>query len=99
MRLRYGLPVTPALRDTFLVQRCLAKKKDGSFCLELLDEHGLHAQNCKCEGAAIHRHDSIRDGLVPAMRPMFTSVKIEQFVYELAQLDDDAVRNNQKPRC
>ena len=89
MRLRYGLPVTPALRDTFLVQRCLAKKKDGSFCLELLDEHGLHAQNCKCEGAAIHRHDSIRDGLVPAMRPMFTSVKIEQFVYELAQLDDN----------
>ena len=89
MRLRYGLPVTPALRDTFLVQRCLAKKKDGSFCLELLDEYGLHAQNCKCEGAAIHRHDSIRDGLVPAMRPMFTSVKIEQFVYELAQLDDN----------
>ena len=38
---------------------------DVSFCLELLDEHGRHAKMCKVEGAAVHRHDTIRDGVVP----------------------------------
>ena len=33
------------------------------------------------------RHDTIRDGLVPAMRPIFTAVKLEQFIHELAQFD------------
>ena len=58
MRLRYGLKVTPAIGKC-LASRCLAKKLDGTYCLELLDEHGQHAQICKCEGASIHRHDTV----------------------------------------
>ena len=82
MRLRYGLPVTPAIKlETS--RRCLAKKQDGSFCLELLDEHSHHAQVCKVEGAAVHRHDTIRDGVLPELRRYVSSVKLEQFIYEL----------------
>ena len=88
MRLRYGLAVTPAIILN-TSRRCLAKKQDGSFCLELLDEFGQHAQVCKVEGAAVHRHDTIRDGLVPDLKRYATSVKLEQFIYELAQLDED----------
>ena len=60
-------------------RRCLAKKQDGSFCLELLDEFVVHAQVCKVKGGAVHRHDSIRDGLVPKLKRYATSVKMEQF--------------------
>ena len=81
-------PVTPAIKlETS--RRCLAKKQDGSFCLELLDEHGHHGQVCKVEGAAVHRHDTIRDGVVPELRRYVSSVKLEQFIYELAQLDEN----------
>ena len=53
------------------------------------DEFGQHAQVCKVEGAAVHRHDTIRDSLVPDLKQYATSVKLEQFIYELAQLDED----------
>ena len=66
MRLRYGLPVTGAIKVS-TTRRCLAKKSDGSFCLELLDEFGMHAQVCKVEGGTVHRHDTIRDGLVSGL--------------------------------
>ena len=88
MRLRYGLAVTPAIILN-TSRRCLAKKQDGSFCLELLDDLGRHAQVCKVEGTAVHRHDTIRDGLVPGLKPHVSSVKLEQFIYELAQLNED----------
>ena len=52
-------------------------------------EHGHHAQVCKGEGAAVHRHDTIRDGVVPELRRYVPSVKLEQFIYELAQLDEN----------
>ena len=57
--------------------------------MELLDADGLHACVCRAEGSNIHRHDTIRDGLVPALKPIFTCVKIEQFIFELAEIDDD----------
>ena len=88
MRLRYGLIVTPAI-GTHAAERCLAKKQDGTFCLELLDAYGRHAQVCKVEGAACQRHDTIRDGIVPALKPHVTTLKLEQFIYELAQLDEN----------
>ena len=88
MRLRYGLSVTPAIGPN-LARRCLPKKKDGTFCLELLDAFGVNACVCAAEGSNIHRHDTIRDGLVPALKPIFTCVKIEQFIFELAEIDDD----------
>ena len=75
MRLRYGLAVTPAIILN-TSRRCLAKKQDGSFCLELFDDLGRHAQVCKVEGAAVHRHDTILDGLVPGLRPHVSSVKL-----------------------
>ena len=82
---------------TNLAWRCLAKKKDGSFCLELLDADGLHACVCRAEGSNIHRHDTIRDGLVPALKPIFTCVKIEQFIFELAEMDDDTRQTKEAP--
>ena len=88
MRLRYGLQVTPAV-GAKPAPRCLAKKKDGSFCLEQLDAFGQHAQVCKVEGAAVIRHDTIRDGIVPELKGHVTSVKVEQFIHELAQLDEN----------
>ena len=83
MRLRYGLEITPAIGRN-LSRRCLAKKLDGSYCMELLD-----AQVCQVEGAVIHRHDTARDGLQPELKRHATSLKTEQFVYELAELDND----------
>ena len=59
------------------------KKQDGTFCLELLDAHGQHAQVCKVEDTAVQRHDTIRDGIVPELKSCVTSVKLEQFIYEL----------------
>ena len=88
MRLRYGLQVTPAV-GAKPAPRCLAKKKDGCFCLEQLDAFGQHAQVCKVEGAAVIRHDTIRDGIVPELKSHVTSVKVEQFIHELAQLDEN----------
>ena len=44
---------------------------------------------CKVEGGAVHRHYTIRDSLVPHLKRYATSVKLEQFIYELAQLDED----------
>ena len=52
--------------------------------MELLD-----AQVCQVEGAVIHRHDTARDGLQPELKRHATSLKTEQFVYELAELDND----------
>ena len=88
MRLRYGLEVNPAI-GLHLAKRCLCQKLDGSFCLQILDVCGYHAQTCKVEGALIHRHDTVRDGLIPELKRYVTSVKTEQFVYELAQLNED----------
>ena len=97
MRLRYGLPVTPAIQSDS-IPRCLAKKKDCSLCLEPLDSCGRHAEICNVEGTAAHRHDTIRDGLVPAMRPIFTAVKLEQFIYELALFDENTSETTTEAR-
>ena len=97
MRLKYGLPVTPAIQSDSK-PRCLAKKKDGSICLEPLDSYGRHAEICNVEGTAAHRHDTIRDGLVPAMRPIFTAVKLEQFIYELALFDENTSETTTEAR-
>ena len=35
------------------------------------------------------RHDTIRDGLVPGLKSHVTSFKVEQFIHELAQLDEN----------
>ena len=72
MRLRYGLEVNPAIGKN-LSKRCLAKKCSGSYCLEPLDAHGQHAQVCHVEGATIHRHDTVRDGLQPGLRRYVTN--------------------------
>ena len=88
MRLRYGLEVNPAI-GLNLAKRCLCQKLDGSFCLEILDVCGYHAQTCKVEGSLIHRHDTVRDGLIPELKRYVTSVKTEQFIYELAQFNPD----------
>ena len=35
------------------------------------------------------RHDTIRDGVVPELKSHVRSVKVEQFIHELAQLDEN----------
>ena len=57
--------------------------------MQILDVCGYHAQTCKVEGALIHRHDTVRDGLIPELKPYVTSVKIEQLVYQLAQFNEE----------
>ena len=88
MRLRYGLEVNPAIGPN-IAPYCLARKMNGTYCLAHLDACGQHAQICKVEGANIHRHDTVRDGIVPELKKHVTSVKKEQFIYELSQLNED----------
>ena len=88
MRLRYGLEVNPAI-GLNIAKRCLCQKLDRSLCLEVLDACGYHAQTCRVEGSLIHRHDTVRDGLIPELKRYVTSVKTEQFIYELAQFNPD----------
>ena len=47
------------------------------------------ARICKVEGANIHRHDTVRDGVIPELKQQVTMVKKEQFIYELSQLTED----------
>ena len=63
---------------------------DGTYCLAHRDACGQHAQIRKVEGANIHRHGTVRDGVIPEFKQDVTSVKKEQFIYELSQLNDDA---------
>ena len=41
------------------------------------------------EGSNIHRHDTVRDGVIPALKRYVTTVKTEQFIFELSQLDEN----------
>ena len=79
MRLRYGLEVNPTIEPN-IAKRCLARKADGTYCLACLDECAQYAQICKVEGANIHKHDTVRDGVIPALKRHVTSVKTEQFI-------------------
>ena len=88
IRLRYGLEVNPAIGPN-IAPYCLARKMDGTYCLAQLDPCGQHAQICKVEGANIHRHDTVGDGIIPELKQHVTTVKKEQFIYELSQLNDD----------
>ena len=94
MRLRYGLEVNSAIGPN-IANRCLARKADGTYCLACLDAWAQHAQICKVEGANIHRHDTVRDGIIPALKRFVTSVKTEQFIYELSQLDENTDNTNE----
>ena len=94
MRLRYGLEVNPAIGPN-IANRCLARKADGTYCVASLDACAQHAQICKVEGANIHTHDTVRDGIIPALKRHVTSVKTEQFIYELSQLDENTGGTNE----
>ena len=67
MRLRYGLEVNPAIGPN-IAPYYLARKMDGTYCLAHLDACGQHAQVCKLEAANIHRHDTVRDGIMPGLK-------------------------------
>ena len=74
MRLRYGLEVNSAIGPN-ITPYCLARKMNGTYCLAHLDACGQHAQICKVEGANIHRHDTVRDGVIPEPKQHVTLVK------------------------
>ena len=80
MRLRYGLEANPAIGPN-IANRCLARKADGTYCLANLDACAQHAQVCKAEGANIHMHETVRDGVMPALKRHVTSVKTEQVIF------------------
>ena len=94
MRLKCGLEVNPAIGPN-IANRCLARKADGTYCLASLDTCAQHVQVCKVEGANIHRHDTVRDGIIPALKRRVTSVKTEQFIFELSQLDENTGSTNE----
>ena len=50
---------------------------------------GQHEHVCKVEGSSVIRHDTIKDETVPDLKPHITSVRLEQFIHELAQHDDN----------
>ena len=55
-----------------------------------------HAQVCKVEDANIHRHDTVRDGVIPELKRHVTSVvKTEQFILELSQLDENTFNTHE----
>ena len=80
MRLRYGLEVNPVIGPN-IAKRCIARKAGGTYCLAKFDACAQHAQVCKVEGANIHRHDTVRDGVMPALKRHVTSVKTEQVIF------------------
>ena len=86
--------INPAIGPN-IANRCLARKTDGTYCLASLDACAQHAQICKVEGANIHRHDTVRDGIIPALKRHVTSVKTEQFIYEQSQLDENTGGTNE----
>ena len=46
-------------------------------------------------GPNIHRHDTVRDGVIPALKRHVTSVKTEQFSLELSQLNENTGNTNE----
>ena len=73
MRIRYGLPVDPAI-PYVRVQKCGAVKGNGKQCGHVLDAVGQHALACKCGGHSHHRHDACRDVLGRHLKPLVTTV-------------------------
>ena len=47
------------------------------------------------QGANIHKHDTVRDGVIPALKRHVSSVKAEQFIFELSQLDENTGNTNE----
>ena len=47
------------------------------------------------EAANIHRHDTVRDGVIPALKRYVTAVKTEQFIFELSQLEENTGSTNE----
>ena len=47
------------------------------------------------QGANIHKHDTVRDGVIPALKRHVSSVKAEQFIFELSQLDENTGSTNE----
>ena len=47
------------------------------------------------EGANIHRQDTVRDGVIKALKRYVTSVKTEQLSFELSQFDENTGSTNE----
>ena len=94
MRRRYEVEINPAIGPN-IANRCLARKADGTYCLANLDACPQHAQICKVEGANIHRHETVRDGVTSALKRYVTAVKTEQFIFELSQLEENTGSTNE----
>ena len=60
-----------------------------------IDACAQHAQICKLEDTFIHKHNTVRDGIKPALKRHVTSVKTEQFISELSQLYEKSGSINQ----
>ena len=97
MRIRVGLDPRPALAefnypDVFFRECQNVYKtgaKAGDRCGTAHDADGRHALGCKVGGEVLGDHDMLRDLYVAAARPLYTSVRTEQYIHALVKPKPD----------
>jgi len=86
MRLRFGLPVTPALpEEAQLIRSCQVVNQEGGQCCASLDEWGHHACTCQKGSQQLVRHAAIVRELGRQLRRRGLFVREEQWVEALTK--------------
>ena len=95
MRLRYGLEVDPTIGPN-VATICFARKTDRTDCLANLDACAKQGQIGKVGGSgALYMLEIVRDRTIQSLKRQVTSLKTEQFIYELSQLDENTDNTNE----
>ena len=85
LRLRFGLPVAPALLVA-AQSECAHVKRDGVRCAARLDAEGHHAAACGAGGGFVRRHNGVVWALAAELRRMGLQVRTEVWVEDLFEL-------------
>jgi hypothetical protein len=89
-RLRFGLPVRPALEEWAREPRvCGNANAKGEPCGQVLDVFGCHALNCAKSGAQERRHGHIVRALAREFARYGVKVDVEEWVDGLAKKQQD----------
>ena len=95
MRLRYGLEVDPTIGPN-VATICFARKTYRTYCLANLDACAKQGQIGKVGGSgALYMLEIVRDRTIQSLKRQVTSLKTEQFIYELSQLDENTGSTNE----
>lgn len=97
MRIRVGLDPRPALAEfdypEVFFRECQnvykTGAKAGERCGQAHGADGRHALGCKVGGEVLGDHDMLRDLYVAAARPLYTSVRTEQYIHALVKAKPD----------